>query len=93
MFRGKCGKKGIKRIYDYVVEENFNRIVKIANLPAGFTIQSLRRFAIDYWRRNGADIYTLKKLARHKDINTTYEYCNVKDEELMSVLDKKDFDF
>lgn len=93
LFRGKCGKNGVKRIYDYVVEENFNRIKKLANLPSGFTIQSLRRYAIDYWRRNGADIYTLKKLARHKDINTTYEYCNVKDKELMEVLDKKEFNF
>ncbi len=93
LFRGKCGKNGIIRIYDSVVERNFNKIKKLADLPAGFTIQSIRRYAIDRWRRNGADIYTLKKLARHRDINTTYLYCNVKDEELMDVLDKKDFDF
>ncbi len=83
LIRGKGG----KRINKNVITNNLRRIVKEAGLPESFTTHAFRRYFIDKQRRSGTDIFLLKELARHKDINTTYGYCNVKEEERIKAME------
>ena len=83
LIRGKGG----KRINKNVITNNLRRIVKEAGLPESFTAHAFRRYFIDKQRRSGTDIFLLKELARHEDINTTYDYCNVQEEERIKAME------
>lgn len=83
LIRGKGGRK----IHKNVITNNLKRIVKEAGLPKDFTAHAFRRYFIDKQRRSGTDIFLLKELARHEDINTTYEYCNVREEERIKAME------
>lgn len=86
------GKRG-KRLQRSVVYKVFHRIREEAELPKGFTIHGFRRYFADKLRREGVDIHILKELMRHKDINTTHGYVNVKAEEKKNAIRKIKFDF
>lgn len=85
--------KGERRIQKSVIYKNFNRIKDKAGLPNKFTIHSFRRYFLDKLRREGVDVFRMKELARHKNINTTYGYCNVRDEERKEALSKISVNF
>jgi len=83
LIRGKGG----RRINKNVITNNLRRIIKEAGLPESFTAHAFRRYFIDKQRRSGTDIFLLKELARHEDINTTFGYCNVKEEERIKAME------
>lgn len=83
LIRGKGGRK----INKNVITNNLKRIAKEAGLPKDFTTHAFRRYFIDKQRRSGTDIFLLKELARHEDINTTYGYCNVREEERIKAME------
>ena len=80
--------KGGKRIQRSVIYKVFHRIRKEAGLSDRFTIHGFRRYFADKCRREGVDIHVLKELMRHKDINTTHGYVDVKTEEKRRALSK-----
>lgn len=84
LIRGRHG----ARIYKNTITANFKKIRDSANLPASFTIHAFRRYFMDKLRREGVDIFKIKELARHADINTTYNYCRVVDSELREAVSK-----
>lgn len=81
-------KKG-KRIDRHIVQDNMKIIIQAAGLPDNFTVHSFRNYFLDYCRRKKIDIFKMRSLARHRDINTTYKYCKVKEEELLKELKKE----
>lgn len=83
LIRGKGGRK----INKNVIANNLKRIVKESSPPERFTVHAFRRYFIDKQRRSGTDISVLKDLARHKDINITYGYFDVKDEEKLRTME------
>lgn len=84
VFIGKNGRK----INKNVLTQNFNKIRDKAKLSKRFTIHGFRRYFIDKLRRLGTDLFRMKELARHKDINTTYSYCKVDENELLEAISK-----
>jgi integrase/recombinase XerC len=78
--------KGKKRINKNVITNNLKRIVRKAGLPEGFTIHAFRRYFIDKQRRSKTDLFVLKEIARHKDVNTTYGYVRVDEEEKRAAI-------
>ena len=84
LIRGKCG----RRINKNVITNNLKRIAKEAGLSKKFTAHAFRRYFIDKHRRSGTDIAIVKELARHKNINTTFVYFDVKDEEKLKAMEK-----
>jgi integrase/recombinase XerD len=77
-----------KRIHKNTIRKSLKKIKDKARLPTKFTIHSFRRYFLDKLRRVGVDIFVMKELARHKDINTTYKYCNVEEKELRYAISK-----
>jgi integrase/recombinase XerD len=82
LIRGKGG----KRINKNVVNNNLKKIVGKAGLPGGFTAHAFRRYFMDKQRRANTDVFVLSELARHKDLNTTYGYLKVTEEEKMAAM-------
>ena len=82
LIRGKGG----RRINKNVITNNLKRIRKEAGLPKKYTVHAFRRYFIDKQRRSKTDVFVLKELARHKDLNTTYEYLKVDEEEKRSAI-------
>ncbi len=82
LIRGKGG----RRINKNVITNNLKRIVNVSGLPNKFTVHAFRRYFIDKQRRSKTDVFVLKELARHKDLNTTYEYLKVDEEEKRSAI-------
>ncbi len=80
--------KGGRAIERSVIYKVFHRIREEAGLPKGFTIHGFRRYFADKSRREGVDIHVLKEMMRHKDINTTNGYVDVKTEEKRVALSK-----
>lgn len=78
--------KGRKRINKNVITNNLKRIVKESSLPEKFTVHAFRRYFIDKQRRSNIDVFVLKELARHKDLNITYGYLKVDEEEKRSAI-------
>ncbi len=82
LIRGKAG----RRIHKNVLTDNLKRIIKEANLPEDFRAHSLRRYFIDKQSRSNTNVFILSELARHKDLNTTYGYLKVKEEDKRSAI-------
>jgi len=78
--------KGGKRINKNVITNNLRRIVKEAGLPESFTAHAFRRYFIDKQSRSNANVFLLSELARHKDLNTTYGYLKVREEDKRSAI-------
>lgn len=81
------GKRG-RALEKSTIYKVFHRIREEARLPDGFTIHGFRRYFADKCRREGVDIHTIKEIMRHKDINTTHKYVDVKVEEKRKALSK-----
>ena len=83
MFRGKDRKGKINReTLNYV----FKKVKAKAELQKEFKIHSFRHYFINTLRRNGIDLATIQKLAGHKDINVTKDYCNITPEEKITAI-------
>ena len=82
LIRGKGG----KRIDKNVINDNLKKIVKEAGLSRKLTAHAFRRYFIDKQYRTDKDPFMLKALARHKNINTTYGYLNIKEEDKLSAM-------
>ncbi len=79
------GKAG-RRIHKNVLTNNLKRIIKEANLPEDFRMHSLRRYFIDKQSRSNPNVFLLSELARHKDVNTTRGYLNVREEDKRAAI-------
>ncbi len=79
--------KARRRINKNVICDNLKKLVAKAGLSKNFSVHAFRRYFIDKMRRGGADINVIKEVARHKDINTTNGYCQVREEEIIRTLD------
>ncbi|MGM0366717.1 MAG: tyrosine-type recombinase/integrase [Actinomycetota bacterium] len=82
LIRGKGG----KRINKNVINNNLKKIVREAGLPKGFSAHGFRRYFIDKQKRAKTDVFVLSELARHKDLNTTYGYLRVTEEEKIAAM-------
>ena len=82
LMRGKGG----KRINKNVITNNLKRIVGESGLPKKFTVHAFRRYFIDKQSRSNTNVFLLSELARHKDLNTTRGYLNVKEEDKRSAI-------
>jgi len=82
LIRGKGG----RRINKNVVSNNLKRIVEKSGLPKKFTVHAFRRYFIDKQSRSNTNVFLLSELARHKDLNTTRGYLNVKEEDKRSAI-------
>lgn len=83
LIRGKGG----KRINKNVITNNLKKIIKEAGLHKDFTVHAFRRYFIDKQRIDN-DVFVLSELARHKDLNTTYGYLKVTEEEKRYAISK-----
>jgi len=82
LIRGKGG----KRVNKNVINNNLKRIVKEAGLTESFTVHAFRRYFIDKQSRSNTNVFLLSDLARHKDLNTTRGYLNVREEDKRSAI-------
>ncbi len=82
LIRGKGG----RRIDKNVITDNLKRIVRELGLPKKFTAHAFRRYFIDKQYRTDKDPFMLKILARHKDINTTFSYCNIREKDKQNAM-------
>ncbi len=82
LIRGKGG----RRIDKNVINDNLKNIVKEAGLSEKLTAHAFRRYFIDKHRRAGTDIFIIKDLARHENLNTTQGYCNITEEDKLLAL-------
>ena len=82
LFRGKQG----RRIERHVIRNNFNMIKRAAGLPDEFRIHCFRRYFITTLDKNNVRFSLIRKLARHRDTQTTLLYIGHTEEEKIEAM-------
>lgn len=84
--RRKIGVKNVK------INDHLKQIAKKANIDASLSFHVSRHSFANYALKKGMDLYSISKALGHKDLETTQEYLDTFDEELLDKSMGKLFD-
>lgn len=84
VFKGMKGDK----INDEHLSKRFRFYRRLARLPEGINFHSLRHTFASWWVMRGGDLYRLKEVLGHADIQTTMIYAHLRPEALFEEMEK-----